>query len=118
MDIGYTSGGPKILAGLQKMYCLNGYRVYLRGTQNMNRFAKDVLPKWIHIGVYLRDLKYEWYAKDVMPEMDWGFFTKNLRQFSVSSSTFFVAFETGSLVLILLKYVTLICTNIFDQGLK
>ena len=47
MDIGYTSGGPKIRTGLQKMYCLNGYRVYLMGTHNMNRFARDVSPKWI-----------------------------------------------------------------------
>ena len=47
----------------------------------MNRFAKDVLPKWIHIGVYLRDLKYEWYSKDVMPKWIGDFSQKILVNF-------------------------------------
>ena len=46
-DVLPKSGGPKIWTGLKKNVLSDGYRVFLRGTQNMNRFAKDVLPKWI-----------------------------------------------------------------------
>ena len=41
------TGGGQNMNRFAKYNCPNGYRVYLRGTQNMNRFAKDVLPKWI-----------------------------------------------------------------------
>ena len=39
--------GTQNIDGFAKDILPNGYRVYLRGTQNINRFAKDVLPKWI-----------------------------------------------------------------------